>query len=429
MLTRCVDTQSDLRHCGACSEGRMNYACKRGELCKEGRCVLDCQEGFSACGEYCVDTMNNSEHCGGCADAGGEQCKLRSDRCIAGRCSCGSQQGLCAIHEQCANGKCISIECAKDDDCEAKFCDSALGYKCSMRCASDLDCENNAAIDGKFCRSDGRCASKIFETVWDISTKGRRIILPHNGRGNCDFWILWGDEEKDPSGNDDWTKATHIQDCTDQEARTHRYTNNALSMVNVKIRGTYNGYAWPIDIEGNCIAPKDAGELIAILSFGPVGIGSCAFHKSRLLFLTEEIPDSQKLVDMNLMFESALFNQSLANWDVSNVRHMTGTFQNATLFNLPLNMWNTSNVIAMNRMFQNAKAFNQDISRWDISNVFQLNRMFLGASSFNQDIGNWNTSNVTHMAGLFKEATRFNQNIGNWDTSKVTRMEEMFFGI
>ena len=69
--------------------------------------------------------------------------------------------------------------------------------------------------------------------------------------------------------------------------------------------------------------------------------------------------------------------------------------------------------------YLNGISFNDSISDWDVSNVTSIDAMFNYTSSFNQPLNNWNTSNVTNMSHTFV-ATPFNQDISNWNVSKVT---------
>ena len=55
---------------------------------------------------------------------------------------------------------------------------------------------------------------------------------------------------------------------------------------------------------------------------------------------------------------------------------MAYMFFNCNLFNQPLANWDVSNVKDMMYMFNNCKSFNQDISNWDVSNVKYSNGMF-----------------------------------------------------
>jgi surface protein len=99
------------------------------------------------------------------------------------------------------------------------------------------------------------------------------------------------------------------------------------------------------------------------------------------------------------MFRSAAsFNGDLSNWDVSNVKYMSGMFERAFSFNGDISKWDVSNVKDMSHMFERAESFNGDISKWDVSNVKYMHNMFDGAVSYKGDnegtlrkkAANWN---------------------------------------
>ena len=49
----------------------------------------------------------------------------------------------------------------------------------------------------------------------------------------------------------------------------------------------------------------------------------------------------------------------------------------------------------------NAHEFNQSIGDWDVSNVQYMTGMFAWANEFNQDISDWDVSNVITMYWMF----------------------------
>jgi surface protein len=51
--------------------------------------------------------------------------------------------------------------------------------------------------------------------------------------------------------------------------------------------------------------------------------------------------------------------------------------------------------------------FNGDISEWNVSKVKHMNRTFEDAWEFNQDISNWDVSNVTDITNMFVNARCF----------------------
>jgi surface protein len=118
------------------------------------------------------------------------------------------------------------------------------------------------------------------------------------------------------------------------------------------------------------------------------------------------------------------FNQDIGNWDVSNVKDMSGMFSNS-LFNQPINDWDVSNVTNMSSMFVTS-SFNQPLDKWDVSNVSDMSYMFSYFNSFNQPINDWDVGNVTNMSGMFSHNSSFNQPLDKWDVSNVTDMSWMF---
>jgi uncharacterized protein YkwD len=71
----CVDTQTDVEHCGACGE-----RCGRGAGCKMGACF--CLTGGTWCGAgQCLTTLNDTNNCGEC----GKKCVL-GEYCSEGTC-------------------------------------------------------------------------------------------------------------------------------------------------------------------------------------------------------------------------------------------------------------------------------------------------------------------------------------------------------
>ncbi|MFD2199993.1 BspA family leucine-rich repeat surface protein [Shivajiella indica] len=132
--------------------------------------------------------------------------------------------------------------------------------------------------------------------------------------------------------------------------------------------------------------------------------------------------DVSNVTNMSWMFSVSTFNQPISNWDVSNVTDMFSMFLGSE-FNQPIGEWDVSNVTAMSGMFYKGK-FNQPIGNWDVSNVKSMNAMFKG-TPFNQPIGNWDVRKVTSMVHMFAESP-FNQPIGKWNVSNVENMEGMF---
>ena len=380
---------------------------------------------------------------GGSAGSGGSQgptqCSADEKKCIAG------------IVKQCQNDAWKTVE-----DCvtEGKLCDMSKGG-CVDKCTKDTDCANSSEVDGEFCRQDGRCAPKIFETVWEVPDSDRTLVLPYyddgSGKAKCDFKVLWGDEGAD----NDFSKGTDVKKCSDVKNITHKYAT--AGTYHVKIKGTYNGWGTDVIIPTE-ICDDDCGgkmlrRLVEVVSFGPVGLTNGAFACTDGVKLpAEQVPDASlwnnggelffcangvsesitrwdtsNITNMLSMFYgAAAFNHPLNGWDTSKVTKMSSVFAGTAAFNQPLNTWNTSNVTDMRVTFYKATAFNQPLNTWDTSNVTNMYFMFMGAAAFNQPLNTWITSNVTNMNSMFKEASAFDQNLAPWDVTKVTNMTSIF---
>ena len=78
---------------------------------------------------------------------------------------------------------------------------------------------------------------------------------------------------------------------------------------------------------------------------------------------------------------------------MSNVTDLSNLFKYAQMFNEPLANWNISRVTNMSFMFSEAECFNQPLNDLDVSNVTDMSSMFAGAESFNQPLKDWNVGN------------------------------------
>jgi hypothetical protein len=76
----CVDTRTDLAHCGQC--GRVCMGVERGvPTCTNSQCGILCDAGYSLCSGKCVDTLTDKDNCGQC----GKGCPGNSP-CRGGKC-------------------------------------------------------------------------------------------------------------------------------------------------------------------------------------------------------------------------------------------------------------------------------------------------------------------------------------------------------
>ena len=159
--------------------------------------------------------------------------------------------------------------------------------------------------------------------------------------------------------------------------------------------------------------------------------GASSFNSSISNWITTYV------TDFSLMFKNAsLFNKNINTnissgyWITSSAQFMNSMFENASAYELSLNNWNVSSVSTMELMFKNASSFNGLITNWDVINVSNMSSMFEGASLFNQNINTnglyWRTSALSNTSSMFKNASQFNQDISGWNTSLVINMASMF---
>ena len=149
-------------------------------------------------------------------------------------------------------------------------------------------------------------------------------------------------------------------------------------------------------------------------------------------FAHAPVPDGTKLHNFPWLSAENNYTHSdygpIAEWDVADVKSMSGMFMGATSFNGDISKWDVSNVKTMNLVFAQATSFNGDLSKWDVSNVKKMNLMFAEATSFNGDLSKWDVSSVKTMSFMFNGAARFNGDLSKWDVSNVTNMRGMFAG-
>jgi surface protein len=80
----------------------------------------------------------------------------------------------------------------------------------------------------------------------------------------------------------------------------------------------------------------------------------------------------------DMFFDARSFNQTLAAFDTSKVRSMTGMFMRAEAFNQNVSNFHFSNARDISRMFDGASSFSQDLKAWSgrISQGTNVDRMF-----------------------------------------------------
>lgn len=471
----------------------------------DGTCKCDCVAGCESDGSCkLVEGCNQHDRNGACICAHGTKndgtcddsfCVKGTFNSKDGSCTCPSdcsagcfEDGLCKLIGNCSNdancneygycsgnlcyckeGKCllndingnhihdryesnlVNEHCNSDKNCNVaggEFCDSAMGYKCSVKC-SEKTC-----VDGFVCRSDGRCASEYFTTVWDEKIRnGKESLLFHVSGCKSEIEVCWDWKDDEVC---EWDKIT---ECSKDWKHTYESGDGD---VTIKIKGELDG----VNFYRDCVVGANEGceinesiccMLLEVQSFGLTGFSTWhdgnknwkgeknnvdrgVFEQCYMLrkISDVDIPNPKKLNTMSRMFlDACSFNSPIEQWDVSNVTDMwkllsmpnciadavagqgQSCFNMYPVFNQPINRWNVSNVINMNNTFQSLPSFNQPLNDWDVSKVTDMGGMFAHAVAFNYPLDKWKVERVTNMRSMFYRALSFDQDLSKWNPKSI----------
>lgn len=154
---RCVDTDHDPYHCGACDR-----ACSEGEVCHDGTCRVACPPELMACAGSCHDVRWDPAHCGACDTAcpSGQVCSEGTcgPSCAAGASRCGD---VCAdVRHDPANCGACGVACAKGGSCVEGACACPAGAPdvCDGRCVDTRTDVAHCGACGTLC-VNVRCAT------------------------------------------------------------------------------------------------------------------------------------------------------------------------------------------------------------------------------------------------------------------------------
>ena len=135
--TSCVDTGSDLSHCGSCGMS-CPVPSNGSATCSAGRCGIRCNSGFGDCNglnsDGCEVPLNTVGNCGGC----GVGCMLSNatESCSSGSCAIGT----CNV----GFGDCDG---ADSNGCERDLMtDSSHCMTCGMACGSMQSCQAGMCV-------------------------------------------------------------------------------------------------------------------------------------------------------------------------------------------------------------------------------------------------------------------------------------------
>src|SRR5215218_5421273 len=124
---------------------RLGRECRRDFQCCSRNCVrrgddkvCGCPEGQTRCNVRCVNLQTNERHCGSC----GNRCD-EGEQCVGGACTptCGANGDSCTEGTQCCSGNCVN---APTGTCACKMYSSACNNSecCSGFCNQNVvECE------------------------------------------------------------------------------------------------------------------------------------------------------------------------------------------------------------------------------------------------------------------------------------------------
>ena len=137
---RCVNLQTNERHCGSCSN-----RCRSTQTCCKGRCV---------------NLQRNERHCGSCSN----HCPEGSE-CVGGVCQCPTGTTLCGGNcvTNCPSGRTLNANCECECTSGRTLCDDGF---CTPNCPSGLtlntstcQCEGECPTGQVLCTLQGVCVS------------------------------------------------------------------------------------------------------------------------------------------------------------------------------------------------------------------------------------------------------------------------------
>lgn len=130
-------------------------------------------------------------------------------------------------------------------------------------------------------------------------------------------------------------------------------------------------------------------------------------------------------------------DNGISKWNVSNVQNMKCMFlYNGECGQIDFSKWDVSKVENMNSMFECTfdQGYNETIKNWNTSNVTNMAYMFGTADLAPHVLDNWNVDKVRHFDGMFyedacaDELQEFNQDISNWKISEEAGVDFMLDG-
>jgi len=134
------------------------------------------------------------------------------------------------------------------------------------------------------------------------------------------------------------------------------------------------------------------------------------------------------ITSMSSLFKDTDFNQSISNWDLSNVTNTREMFKNNSRFNQDLSSLSFSSVTDAKEMFYNRVNFNNKNKQMFVSfpNLVLANKMFYNRVNFNVPVFDFNMRNLKDSSYMFYNRKKFNQDISSWNLENLENRESMF---
>ena len=268
-----------------------------------------------------------------------------------------------------------------------------LGAKDVQYCASKDAREALTNINGWNIIDQGEnCEEeRAFITTWKTDNPGpsenNQITIPTNPREVYNYNVDWGDGTTDTNITEDIT---------------HTYDESGIYQVSItgrfpRIYFNNSGEPFPVQYPQKI---ADTKKIISVDQWGSNRWNSMDFAFagcSNLDITATDIPDFSKDIMFSYMFyncTSLLGNESMSQWDLSPTSMTaSGMFSGATQFNQSIGNWDVSNIRYLDRMFENATSFNQNLGHWNIGKVENMNAMFDGSglsiASYDKILNAW----------------------------------------
>jgi stigma-specific protein Stig1 len=179
---------------------RLGRECRRDSQCCSKNCVrwgdhkvCGCPEGKTRCNVRCVNLQTNERHCGSCFN----RCPEGSE-CMGGVCQCPSGTTLCS--EQCVSTACpqgqffdqATCQCIAEGQCTVGCdCGTACNFQqCGADCfcfesvEGSLMCGANFFCNFPSCESTAECQQQFGQNYFCGDSCCGRMCMPNCGTGS-----------------------------------------------------------------------------------------------------------------------------------------------------------------------------------------------------------------------------------------------------